>query len=257
MNIIYTRYIRLVILVSFSIFLSFNVVFARATRVGIYRLVEYHMEHMHSRNQGLREVKTEEDIFFSFPVSITEDHEGCYIWVKALKEQGLLPRDLTLVYFDPHHDAYRNLVSFPIIEDITPAHWVDTALTYGLVSCAYQVLPGWCPDVGLGYQSSHLFIIRDASQLPAASDLGPVVVSIDFDYFSNKKGSGKVPFYQPKDSKEIKELVDGIIVFLRESGIEVVALNLSISPEYTRYVDITAIRELLIEALKKYDEESI
>lgn len=203
-------------------------------------------------------VEVERITSFSFPASITTSHVGAYLWIEDLLKlkEGILPKGLNLVYLDAHPDWEPGHQ-----EILNSGNWVACLLSQpNWIRNANYVMPPWFSDelieITKRYISTHnapITSYNSVNSLPSGEKLGPIILSIDFDYFSNDD-EGDLFTYKPENFEKIKEKVDEIIRNLKEKDIQVAALNFAISYDCTFPDDIPVIKSLLMETFKEYDE---
>jgi len=201
-------------------------------------------------------VEIERITSFSFPASETNCHAGAYLWIKDLIKNRVLPKGLNSVYLDTHPDwepEYDRL--------IISSNWVGVLLRQkDWINNAYYVFPPWFSNENrrvmenfISLNNTQITSVESVNLLPSGEELGPIILSIDLDYFSNNDEEN-IFNYKPGSVEAIKEMVDEIICSLKEKNIKIAALNFSISPNDTYAEDIPTIRVLLKEAFKGYDE---
>jgi len=193
---------------------------------------------------------------FPFPVSISEHHVSAYLWVKKLIEKGRLPQGLSLIYLDAHLDHFIGKTW-----TVQSSNWVRAVLDEELCSSASLILPDWVyEDINRVYRIKlydaveeihrlykHQLSIFELQDLPAGKDLGPVVLSIDCDYFSNMG----YPEHRVSP-REIEQEIARVIKTLEDKGIKIAALNIAISPGYTWLDQEIFIEEKLLQAFSEY-----
>jgi len=219
--------------------LSFSVCEARRIREQGYPLQVYDVT-----GTSLSPPRYDYRYNFPFPVILSYHHVACYLW---LKQQGL--RGLPVIYFDAHHDLFGSK------DVVQSSNWVGAVLREGLSPSALWVPPKWLGKEKKDFkflaskiylQGLNLILVDDLEKLPSGSELGPVVVSIDCDYFSSID-----PFHQAK-REEVQEEIERIIEVLKEKGIKIAVLNIAISPGYTTLGLEGFIKEELLKAFSQY-----
>jgi hypothetical protein len=182
---------------------------------------------------------------FPFPVVLSHHHVSCYLW---MKQHGI--KGLPLIYLDAHPDVYgkKNVIQ--------NSNWVKGVLEGGISPHAFWVAPKWLDkekkDFELLFprvypQGLNLTLVDDLENLPSGSELGPVVLSIDCDYFSSID-----PFHQAT-REEVDNEIKRIIEVLKEKGIEIAVLNIAVSPGYTILGLEGFIKEQLLKAFSEYE----
>jgi hypothetical protein len=185
---------------------------------------------------------------FPFPVGLSHHHVSCYLWVKDMVTKRRLPQGLPLIYLDAHHDFLKS-------KTLQNSNWVRFVLEERLCSKALWVLPGWLGErkqifdkeiQRLSTPTLPVSVVKNLEQLPNGDELGPVILSIDCDYFSSID-----PFHQAK-REEVQKEIERIVKTLERKGIEIAALNIAISPGYTSLGLEAFIKEELLEAFSQY-----
>ena len=227
---------------------------ARRVKEAFYYLEEYDV-----LGTTLSKGRVNHQYSFPFPVSVSEHHVSAYLWVKKLIGEGRLPQGLTLVYLDAHLDHFigRSWT-------VQSSNWVRAVLDEKLCGSANLILPDWVyEDINMVYRVKlydvaekirrlyqHPLSISELQDLPAGEDLGPVVLSIDCDYFSNMG----YPNHRVSP-REIEEEIGRIVRTLKNKGIKIAALNIAISPGYTWLDQEIFIKDKLLEAFSEYGRE--
>ncbi|RKY35896.1 MAG: hypothetical protein DRP73_04270 [Candidatus Omnitrophota bacterium] len=221
--------------------LSFSMCEARRIREQGYPLQVYDVT-----GTSLSPPRYDYQYIFPFPVILSHHRVACYLW---LKQQGL--KGLPVIYFDAHHNVFGSK------DVVQSSNWVRAVLREGLSPSALWVPPKWLEKEEEDFkflaskiylQGLNLILVDDLEKLPSGSELGPVVVSIDCDYFSSID-----PFHQAK-REEVQEEIRRIIEVLKEKGIKIAALNISISPGYTTLGLEGFIKEELLKAFSQYGD---
>jgi len=190
------------------------------------------------------------------------DHNEFYSWLKAGIDAGRIPRGLPLVLFDSHDDYALGLaVSAP------EAEWVFKAKKEGLIGKVYWVrdvlarIPYNSPEIKrelLDYiKSTRAFATKKAGYTMVADSIdelpksfkGPVLVSIDYDYFCCSKG---IDDREPPDSY-IADTARKIFDYLLKNNINVAAVDISESgPKYVFQNKIEVIKRELNANFERY-----
>ncbi|MDP8234140.1 MAG: hypothetical protein P9M06_05010 [Candidatus Saelkia tenebricola] len=222
---------------------------ARRAKTTCYPLEEYNVVGIE-----LSEAKVNGSYSFPFPVSISQHHVAAYLWIKEMIAEGRLPKGLSLVYLDTHIDY--------MLSDNKPvqsSNWVRFALTDEICSEAILALPEWLEvDEHLYYRVTHVYdpaskirmfyehdlnVLSELESLSDGETLGPIILSIDCDYFSNMG----YPNHRVSP-REIREEIDKIVRILKEKNIQIAALNIAVSPGYTWLDQEIFIKDALLEA---------
>lgn len=228
-------------------------VFARRERQPNYLLEFYHIP-----QSGPERIVINGTRVFSFPVSVSVEHLAAYRWIKNKVAEGILPRGLNLVYLDAHADFI-----FKDTGIYKSNNWVNGVLGEGLCKSAIWVPPEWLGDypeytevldeIASQIRSKYnlpIDIVKQIRDFPDGKDLGPIVLSIDCDFFS-KMGDSK----HRASRREIKDKIKVLIDTLKENNVQIAALNIAASPGYTYLDQQEFIIESLVEAFAKYQNE--
>ncbi|MFQ5952542.1 MAG: hypothetical protein ACE5JK_03950 [Candidatus Omnitrophota bacterium] len=144
-------------------------------------------------------------------------HSDLYHWLKSEIEAGRLEKGLPLMLFDYHHDADRGSSKINI------ATWLYHAQDEGLIGEVYWVKPKWSSledkaqqeeiNKRLAEMLGFKVVVNDVEDLPKIE--GPVIVSIDFDYFSYKDPFNSI--YHRPSFQEIRGEVSKIVNYLSKN----------------------------------------
>lgn len=224
------------------------------------RGTRYPLEIYHISGTKLGKPVIDSRYSFPFPVSVSHHHVSAYLWVKGMIEEGRFPRGLPLIYLDTHLD-------YPIGDDKPPqsSNWVRFVLKETLCKKVILILPNWLEKeihtayrlkleddvekIQLYYQQP-LSVLDSIEELPDGESLGPIILSIDCDYFCN------IDYPDHRASREeIIEEINRIIDLLKRKNVKVVGLNISISPGYTSLGQEAFIKDELLKAFSEYGNE--
>jgi len=190
---------------------------------------------------------------YPFHFAIIDNPEGVAIWLKQKIYWELLSRNATLIVLSPYLDYNRDM--FRVLET---SNWLTYVCEYALVKEIYVVLPKYLKDYP-EWKSSLQSIAKEArevyndpvnlldklSDLPKGEELGSVILVIDIPFFSNSKFPSCIP-----ELEEIIFQLNSVINTLKEKRINLEALVIVESPEFSYNEHIRKIEEQLLEMFR-------
>jgi hypothetical protein len=220
----------------------------RRIRAVFFPLLEYVV-----KGNKIQPVMTQENINFPFLAFSVDHHQGVYLWLKEKIEKKEIDSGLGIINLDYHDD-------YDATQDSTlsDANWLLWARAENLIGKIYWIRPEWSepnpvPDPS-EIEDPFELRAKDINNLPSGDKLGPVILTIDFDFFSLERVSvsskNRDKTQHRPTAQELDRIIDRITQAVRDKRIVVKALNFTYSADYVWQEDIPIIKEKLIKAFQ-------